>query len=313
MSMLTGCTTCGTGFRVTSEQLLAHQGKVRCGTCNTVFSALDNLVHTEVDVALADPVPTDGALPVAGVIAEDVGAHAHAASPSVSSVTSPETTTAALFLGPSLAALEEATLPLESLEEKRTGPLAPSDDAPVFVTETESVDAIAEEMPVASAALTATPQRVPFAWWSAAGALAALCGLALQGAYFYRNEIVAHSPETKPALAALCERLACTFTAPRNAQAITIESHDLQAEPANKNVLALVALLRNRATYAQDVPHLELTLTDAQDAALARRVFVPREYVAAAQMAPNSELPVRIMLDSSQSKAAGYRLYAFYP
>ena len=312
MSMLTGCTACGTGFRVTSEQLLAHQGKVRCGTCNTVFSALDNLVHTEADVVLADQVPTDGALPASGAI-EDAGVHVQAASPRVSSVTSPESTTAALFLGPSRAALDDATLSLESLEKGPPDLQAPSDEVPAFVTEAAPVDAMAEEMPAASTVLAAAPQGVRFAWWSAAGALAALCGLALQGAYFYRDEIVTRFPETKPALAELCRQLACTFTAPRDAQAITIESHDLQAEPANKNVLALIALLRNRATYAQDVPHLELTLTDAQDAALARRVFVPREYAAAAQMAPNSELPVRIMLDSSQIKAAGYRLYAFYP
>ena len=140
----------------------------------------------------------------------------------------------------------------------------------------------------------------------------AVCGLLLQGAYFYRNELATRYPEAKPALVALCQQLACSFDTPRDAQAITIESHDLQAEPSNKNVLALVALLRNRATFAQDAPHLELTLTDAQDAALARRVFVPRDYVAA-QMAANSELPVRIMLDAGQIKAAGYRLYAFYP
>lgn len=279
MSMLTGCTACGTAFRVRSEQLLAHQGKVRCGACNTVFSALENLVHTEADVELADPVSADSAHPVAGTDADNASAHARAASPSVSRVTSPDATTAALFLGSARAGPEDASLARASLEEERTDP----------------------------------PQRLRFAWWSAAGALVALCALALQGAYFYRSEIVTHYPETKPALAALCRQLACTFAAPRDAQAITIESHDLQAEPANKNVLTLIALLRNRATYAQDVPHLELTLTDAQDATLARRVFVPREYVAATQMAPNSELPVRIMLDASQIKAAGYRLYAFYP
>ena len=337
MSMLTCCAACGTAFRVTSEQLLAQQGKVRCGACSTVFSALENLVHTQGDAEFADATRAGTAY---GDV-DDGSASSHAAGLNAASITSPESTTAALVLGSTRAAAEDATLPPAPLEAAAASAQTQSDAVPAFVTGADVIDAAsgatsgatsdaisaeaiaetasettAETSTTKVASTTATapaPPRTRFAWWSAAGALAALCGLALQGAYFYRNEIAAHFPETKPALAALCQQLACTFAAPRDAQAITIESHDLQAEPANKNVLALIALLRNRAAYAQDAPHLELTLTDAQEGALARRVFAPREYAAAAQMAPNSELPVRIMLDASQIKAAGYRLYAFYP
>lgn len=330
--MLTCCAACSTAFRVTAEQLLAHQGKVRCGACNTVFSALDNLVHAQAGAELEDGASNG---------ATDVAAPAHATKLSIASLTSPDSTTAALVLGAARATTEDATLPLPPLApgigsaHTAPGPM-PGDTTAAAATQTDAeaesnadaqaktnadaqtlVDASAEtpfetpdEIPADAAP---APARTRFAWWSAAGALAAICGLVLQGAYFYRNDIAAHYPETKPALAALCQTLTCTFDAPRDAQAITIESHDLQAEPSNKNVLALIALLRNRAAFAQDAPHLELTLTDAQDAALARRVFAPREYVVAAQMAPNSELPVRIMLDASQIKAAGYRLYAFYP
>ncbi len=44
MSLVTKCTGCGTTFRVTEQQLQAHNGKVRCGTCMAVFDGLKALV-----------------------------------------------------------------------------------------------------------------------------------------------------------------------------------------------------------------------------------------------------------------------------
>lgn len=44
MSMITRCPSCSTTFRVTSQQLQAHAGQVRCGECQTVFDGLKALV-----------------------------------------------------------------------------------------------------------------------------------------------------------------------------------------------------------------------------------------------------------------------------
>ena len=44
MSMITRCPSCRTTFRVTSQQLQAHGGQVRCGQCLTVFDGLKALV-----------------------------------------------------------------------------------------------------------------------------------------------------------------------------------------------------------------------------------------------------------------------------
>ena len=110
-----------------------------------------------------------------------------------------------------------------------------------------------------------------------------------------------------------CRAIPCSTQIRRDVQAISIESSDLQADPASRNLLTLVALLRNRGLLPQDAPHLELTLTDAQDAVVARRILSPREYQAASPMGAGSELSMRLTIDASQIKASGYRLYAFYP
>jgi predicted Zn finger-like uncharacterized protein len=45
MSMITQCPSCSTTFRVTPQQLQAHDGKVRCGQCLNVFDGLKALVN----------------------------------------------------------------------------------------------------------------------------------------------------------------------------------------------------------------------------------------------------------------------------
>jgi ribosomal protein L11 methyltransferase len=68
------CPECHTRFKVTAEQLLAHQGKVRCGVCRAVFNAQAQLAtddlplandtanpHLALDTKLAAPVNSDKA------------------------------------------------------------------------------------------------------------------------------------------------------------------------------------------------------------------------------------------------------------
>ena len=161
---------------------------------------------------------------------------------------------------------------------------------------------------------TPTPRRVP--WLSAFGCVIALVALAAQGAWFYRNQLAANFAQAKPMLEEICARTGCTLETPVDAAAISIESSDLQSEPANRGVLTLVALIRNRASIAQPLPHLELALTDPQDAALARKVLGPAEYAPGAlprQIGAGGEFQVKVLIDAGQVKANGYRLYAFYP
>ncbi|WP_248281462.1 MJ0042-type zinc finger domain-containing protein, partial [Aromatoleum petrolei] len=58
--MLARCPACHTVFRVRSEQLRAHHGQVRCGSCLVPFDALDNLIEETVPPASSrspEPAP----------------------------------------------------------------------------------------------------------------------------------------------------------------------------------------------------------------------------------------------------------------
>ncbi len=58
MSLATRCVSCGTVFRVVQDQLKVSEGWVRCGRCNEVFNALENLFDLERDAPPGWTPPT---------------------------------------------------------------------------------------------------------------------------------------------------------------------------------------------------------------------------------------------------------------
>ncbi len=154
------------------------------------------------------------------------------------------------------------------------------------------------------------------ALWAAAATLLTL-GVLAQGALVFRNEIALSSPQLRPALESLCAGLGCDLPLPRHAADIAIESSDIQPDASREAYFTLHATLRNRAEFQQAWPHVEITLTDARDKALVRRVLEPAQWLPAD--APKDAFPargetaIRVAFEAPGVAAAGYRVYAFYP
>lgn len=168
--------------------------------------------------------------------------------------------------------------------------------------------------PIAAADPAGRPRRWPWLL----GAILLLLILLAQAAYQYRSAIIVLFPEVKPYAAKLCATLGCELPLPRRIELTSIEASDLQADTTNPNIMVLTATLKNRAIFDQQLPMLELTLTNAQDQPLVRRVLTPQDYIgnaAKAQVgfAANTEMVIKVFIEGSQVKATGYRLYLFYP
>lgn len=141
--------------------------------------------------------------------------------------------------------------------------------------------------------------------------------LLAQATYLFRVELAARLPGLKPTLVRYCQILKCSVPLPQQASLMSIESSELKDDPVHRNQIILIALLRNRASYAQALPNLELTLTDNQDKALARRIFRPWDYLPAPKnvaigLPANQELGIQLRLDTADIKPMGYRLVLFY-
>lgn len=152
--------------------------------------------------------------------------------------------------------------------------------------------------------------------WAAGSTVLAVL-LAAQGAMVFRTELAQAMPELRPALEDLCAGLGCEMPLPRQAQLITIESSDIQPDASKEAFFTLHATLRNQADFAQAYPHLEITLTNARDQALVRRVLTPLEWLSgdapASAFPSHKDVQARVYFEAPGVAAAGYRVYAFYP
>jgi predicted Zn finger-like uncharacterized protein len=83
-SSITQCPGCYTRFKVTTEQLVAHNGIVRCGLCSAIFNAPEHLQDDEPSPQLKLPIPQqeDEATP-AEVIADIANPVEHFLEPTV--------------------------------------------------------------------------------------------------------------------------------------------------------------------------------------------------------------------------------------
>ena len=147
--------------------------------------------------------------------------------------------------------------------------------------------------------------------WAIAGLLSLL--LFVQAAVGWRDGIAARVPP----LGSLLSALGMTVAPPRNIDALTIESFELQAAAA-ANQLQLSAVLRNRAGHKVAYPAMELTLTDSAGALLVRKVIPAEAYLADAGLrdaglSGRSERPLRLLLEHSALQPTGFAVALFYP
>lgn len=277
MNLYTRCMHCATTFRVTTQQLQASSGQVRCGQCKQVFDAFATLTARE-----------------------------------------PQSTTPETETPPEKPA--ESPSPAPPVTKPLAAKSAPAQVPPLRLKERPAV--AATERPDPAASLYEWEFRMPVAprrtglWVSVSLLLFAL--LALQAAYAFRNELMVLVPQTRTYYERVCEWLGCTLALPRLASYLHIEASDLKApDPARPGEIELLVAVRNRAPVDLGYPAFELTLTNSQEQTIARRVFLPAEYLqwidAADGLKAGAELPIRLFLDTGELRAAGYRLYLFYP
>ena len=280
MSLLTRCPSCDTTFRVHAPQLSARGGRVRCGKCSLIFDALTQVVEDDSAAPEVGPSPQLALFDPARLAAEARDAAAARARE---------------------AAVRSTTSTTAPSKPRVRRPSTPTPDEAAF--------------------LATRRERSRFiVLWSLL-ALLALIVLAAQVAVHFRTKLVLSAPELRPQLDIACEMLGCQVHLPREPELIGIESSELRFDQTRDSIIRLTALVRNRAPFPQEFPALELTLTDEKDRPVARRVLLPADYLGAKDaqarlsggIAPGAEEVVNVELELLGLRAAGFRLYLFYP
>ena len=320
--MITHCPSCHTHFRVHAEQLAARAGQVRCGKCGRIFDALE---HLSEEFAAARAA---GSSYGSGVVRASPAAAGGVQEPTVLPV--PVINADANADALKSATVETLIAPAEPPHPETELPRPEAEAPEATSSEMASEAAISEPVGFHSEVATGTSTldfgpsvaaqsaKPKHRWLWLTGALLLLLVLLAQAAYQYRGAIILLFPEAKPLAAALCANLGCDLPLPRRIELMSIEASDLQADTTNPNVMVLSATLKNRGIFNQQHPSIELTLTDAQDQPVVRRVLAPQDYLGKAAgiqagFGANTEIAIKVFIEGSQIKATGYRLYLFYP
>ena len=143
--------------------------------------------------------------------------------------------------------------------------------------------------------------------------LVCLVGLALQIAVQERNRIAAMDSRMRPWLLALCEPLGCEIAPHRHIADVVIDSSSFTKARGDSYQLSLT--MKSNADIALELPAVEITLTDAQDEPVLRRILLPVDMAAPAELQAHGSwsTSIAVIVTTGGARVAGYRLLAFYP
>lgn len=278
MSWITQCPHCKTKFRVHQGQLNARHGLVCCGRCQSAFNASEQLIPS----ALETRQPESGERPF-----EESSPKLAATLPELRAMGSDE------GLSDVPASLPSAPSTLQTPSEPT--PATQSNYEPTRVPE------------------LARPSSNRLVW--GLGIFALCLALLLQLTHTFRNQFSASMPALRPALVAYCHLAGCTIELPKRAELLTLETSSLDASKGGE--MELSALIRNRASFRQKYPDIQLDLTDPHDTIIARKIIRPSDYLISGRstaegLAAESILEIHLPVEISGAAPTGYKLLLFF-
>lgn len=283
MSLITRCPQCANAFKLLPDQVRVSQGWARCGSCNAVFDTLINLQSDD-----ANPVRSSAANKLADITSAPLRQAPDSVTEYSSTVHTPP------------AKLTNAR-PAQAMASAESEPTQEPKN-PALRQKTERSKA------------KASPPH-PLAKPIAFGLAALLClSLALQWLIFERNKLSAQYPEFKAMATFICQPLGCKVSPLKQLESVVIEGSSFNKLDAN--AYQVQVHLRNTSSIPLALPMIELSLTNARDEALLRRVFTMAEMgVESNAIDAKSELTAKATLELGQysTRIVGYRVLAFYP
>ena len=146
------------------------------------------------------------------------------------------------------------------------------------------------------------------------GSLLGVGALAGQVMWGQRDALAVQHPSLAPALQALCAMAGCELQPRRQIGDVVIGSSGFRQLPRSGQYQWSLSL-ENRSDFPVAMPAVELTLTDAQDKLLLRRVIRLDQFGAPAQIEGHGEWSVTapVEVQGLEAAVAGYRALVFYP
>ena len=301
MSLIARCPVCQTWFKVVPDQLRISDGWVRCGQCDEIFDASQQLIEAESELPAEHQVSSGERTLLKPPAPESFQPPAQSEAPWDS---------AALLIKPSAEGDAETVLETGLDHEQEVAePSAPA-PTPAVMPAAEAVSFMR-----APDVLLDSRQKGRRLLWAVLSVLL-LLGLLLQGLYRERDHLAALKPEMKPALQSICEVMGCRILPLQRFEAFVLDSATFhQVDPTTYQLHLVV---KNKTRLALALPAVELTLTDLTDQPVIRRVLTPAELGVKSETVPAADewsatAYLRVESEPALPRALGYRLLVFYP
>ncbi len=279
MNYITSCPECETQFLLNKAHLKAHRGKVQCGYCEHIFNAKNRLTEISDDITGAE---------------ECQASLEH---------TNQEATS---------EAADDDTYH-ESLPEREVEIV----DGPTYIGEFSST--VTEPITIEDLAVDPkfSRKKIKLNLWFSLASFLLLVLVALQTVYFMRTKLAAEHPQFKPLLVKTCTFLNCEIGLPKDIDFFVIDDSGMQENENYQGVINFSSSLINNANHAQAYPNIELTLTNAEDQPVLRRLIKPSEYLIANTKTDNGmraheEIRIKLAINASDIAVAGYRVLLVY-
>lgn len=252
--------------------------------------------------------------------------------PSAEAVATQATTSGASLLD---AALSEASPP-DAGHSKGVPPFSALPDAVDIVVDggdvyaSAALAAVPAVAPAAAPPDAAAPPEVSFVraarrqafwdqlWvrWALAGMLLSLgVGLLGQVLWHERNRVAAAAPSLRPWLEVACQPLGCQIEHWQQIESVRLDGTALVR--TGGGAYRLEVGLYNTANWPVATPALELSLTNARDDVVLRRVILAGDWSSpVAELPPQGGVALSVLLsvaDTETLRTSGYRALVFYP
>jgi predicted Zn finger-like uncharacterized protein len=314
--LMTVCPNCATRFRVTEAQLQAARGRVRCGSCGTVFDGVDQLVldapreftsthdaAQALDELMAELMadrrvmpPPQAAEPLgdgrgghpfdAGANVDSCGAHLEVAAPAAIAASGAlaETRGALQSDIPENAQVSDelADVPCETRPGAATGqPVVAADALRMDVEPARFATAAATTGPSTASTdgpvVFERPRNSVVLWLAVLVAVALAASAAL--VLWLRFDTLVRDPAWRSTWERICPIVGCEIPVQRALTLVRPRNLTVQSAGAGSDQLVVRVLLVNDAAFAQPFPVLQLSFSDLAGAPLAGHRFQPREYL----------------------------------
>lgn len=170
---------------------------------------------------------------------------------------------------------------------------------------------LSAEGPVQERTDAQTDQRPLRSWLAGLAAFVLLLAFGLQWLWIERHVLASMEPALGKGLNTVCRVAGCEILPLQIKDAVLIESSSLT--PLAEG-FGLSWSVRNVTAQVVQMPALELTLLDAQDKALVRRVLLVTQQGAPSFLTPGQTWQGQLnLLPEAGLSPSGYRLFSFYP